>query len=82
MSRLAEPSRAAKRAEVKPCPVCEEPIPIRLLPIHLDLELKRVEDIVKAVGSPEVLQDADDQEEGYMFILPSTIWKTELNMYI
>lgn len=60
------PSGVAKRAEVKPCPVCEELIPIRLLPVHLDLELKRVEDIIKAVGSSEVLQDADDQDEGFV----------------
>jgi hypothetical protein len=56
-------SGTAKRAETKPCPVCEELIPIRLLAVHLDLELQRVEDIVKAVGSSEVL--LDDQEEGY-----------------
>lgn len=56
-------SRIAKRAETKSCPVCEELIPIRLLAVHLDLELQRVEDIIKAVGSTEVL--LDDQEEGY-----------------
>lgn len=58
----------AKRAETRPCPVCEELIPIRLLGKHLDLELQRVEDIVKAVGSTEVLQD-DDREEGYAPLL-------------
>lgn len=41
-------------------------IPLRLLGKHLDLELQRVEDIVKAVGSTEVLQEQDDdREEGY-----------------
>ncbi|KII95016.1 hypothetical protein PLICRDRAFT_96569, partial [Plicaturopsis crispa FD-325 SS-3] len=52
----------AKRAETKPCPVCKEPIPIRLLHAHSVLELQRVDDIIKSVGSTEVLDD--DREEG------------------
>jgi hypothetical protein len=51
----------AKRAETRPCPVCEELIPLRLLAVHLDLELQRVEEIVKAVGSMEVLHDGPDE---------------------
>jgi hypothetical protein len=57
-------SHIAKRAETRPCPVCEELIPLRLLPVHLDLELQRVEEIVKAVGSYEVLHD--EAEAGYV----------------
>jgi hypothetical protein len=57
-------SGVAKRAETRPCPVCEELIPLRLLPVHLDLELRRVEEIVKAVGSYEVLYD-EPEFEGY-----------------
>lgn len=44
----------AKRAETRPCPVCEELIPLRLMAVHLDLELGRVEEIIKAVGSSDV----------------------------
>ena len=64
--RLFGGSFLAKRAETRPCPVCEELIPLRLMAVHLDLELQRVEEIVKAVGSSEVLYD--DQEEGYVHL--------------
>ncbi|KII95031.1 hypothetical protein PLICRDRAFT_169723 [Plicaturopsis crispa FD-325 SS-3] len=56
------PIKKPKRAETKPCPVCKEPIPIRLLHAHSVLELQRVDDIIKSVGSTEVLDD--DREEG------------------
>ncbi|KAH7916250.1 hypothetical protein BJ138DRAFT_595052 [Hygrophoropsis aurantiaca] len=53
-----------KRAETRPCPACDEMIPIRLLAAHNELELQRVEEIIRQVGSIEVLADADDLEEG------------------
>ncbi|KAL1740787.1 hypothetical protein HDZ31DRAFT_85239 [Schizophyllum fasciatum] len=51
-----------KRAETRPCPVCSELVPLRLIGKHLDLESERVDDIIAAVGSSEVF--LDDREEG------------------
>lgn len=34
----------------KLCPVCKEQIPVRLLGLHTELEMSRVEDILKGVG--------------------------------
>ncbi|TRM68228.1 hypothetical protein BD626DRAFT_481131 [Schizophyllum amplum] len=56
------PVKKPKRAETRPCPVCSEPIPLRLMGKHLELESERVDDIIAHVGSPEVYQD--DREEG------------------
>lgn len=52
----------AKRAETKHCPVCDELIPIRLLAAHSELEMERVEDIIKGLGSTEIM--LDEFEEG------------------
>ncbi|KAL5507893.1 hypothetical protein ACEPAH_5511 [Sanghuangporus vaninii] len=38
--------KRSKRAETRTCPVCEEKIPIRLLGMHAEWELKRVEEIL------------------------------------
>ena len=54
----------AKRAETRPCPACSELIPIRLLAAHAELEMQRVEDIIKHIGDAEVLAEVDDLEEG------------------
>ncbi|KAH0839810.1 hypothetical protein J3R83DRAFT_756 [Lanmaoa asiatica] len=54
----------AKRAETRACPACSEPIPIRLLAAHAELEMQRVEDIIKHIGDAEVLAEVDDLEEG------------------
>ncbi|KAI9574794.1 hypothetical protein HD554DRAFT_107326 [Boletus coccyginus] len=56
--------RTSKRAETRPCPACSELIPIRLLAAHAELELQRVEDIIKHIGDAEVLAEVDDLEEG------------------
>ncbi|KAH7930641.1 hypothetical protein BV22DRAFT_999966 [Leucogyrophana mollusca] len=56
------PVKKPKRAETKPCPACGELIPVRLLAAHNELELQRVEEIIRNVGSTDVL--ADDLEEG------------------
>ncbi|KAI5894001.1 uncharacterized protein SCHCODRAFT_02623410 [Schizophyllum commune H4-8] len=56
------PVKKPKRAETRPCPVCSELIPLRLMGKHLELESERVDEIIANVGSPEVYQD--DREEG------------------
>lgn len=56
---------AAKRAETRICPVCEEAIPVRLLAKHSELESQRVEEIVLKIGSMEVLADAEP-DDGYV----------------
>ena len=64
---LALPPRAdtlftAKRAETRKCPICEEPIPLRLLPKHAELEWERLEEIMRAIGSTEVLGEAEPDD--------------------
>ncbi|KAG5648834.1 hypothetical protein DXG03_000183 [Asterophora parasitica] len=51
-----------KRAETRKCPICDELIPLRLLPSHAELESQRVEAIIKQVGSTDSLyhEDLDD----------------------
>ncbi|KAG8218526.1 hypothetical protein J3R82DRAFT_4165 [Butyriboletus roseoflavus] len=53
-----------KRAETRSCPACSELIPIRLLAAHAELEMQRVEDIIKHIGDAEVLAEVADLEEG------------------
>lgn len=55
---------AAKRAETRLCPACNEQIPLRLLQAHATLELQRVDDIARHIGDAEPLPEADDLEEG------------------
>lgn len=52
----------AKRAETRKCPVCDEPIPIRLLGKHADLEWERLEEIIRCIGSTEVLGEAEPDD--------------------
>lgn len=54
----------AKRAVTRPCPVCQEEIPVRLLAAHAELEAARVEEILRSVGSTEVLEEAEP-DDGY-----------------
>ncbi|CCL98583.1 uncharacterized protein FIBRA_00584 [Fibroporia radiculosa] len=56
------PLKKQKRAETRTCPVCGEAIPVRLLAKHSDLEMARVEEIMKQVGSVEVLADAEPDD--------------------
>ncbi|THH19927.1 hypothetical protein EW146_g1350 [Bondarzewia mesenterica] len=42
-----------KRAETRPCPVCAEAIPLRLLAQHSELETERVQALIDAVGDFE-----------------------------
>ena len=47
---LNAPRQAAKRAETRECPMCHEPIPLRLLGQHVQLESERVQNILDHVG--------------------------------
>ena len=55
----------AKRAVTKKCPVCDEEIPVRLLERHADLEAERLDEIIAAIGSVDVLDDAEP-DDGYV----------------
>lgn len=63
-------SYTERRAVTKKCPVCDEEIPVRLLERHADLEAERVDEIVRAIGSTEVLGIAEP-DDGCVFSLPS-----------
>ncbi|KAJ8468737.1 hypothetical protein ONZ51_g9452 [Trametes cubensis] len=58
----ALPVKKPKRAETRKCPICEEPIPLRLLPKHAELEWERLEEIMRAIGSTEVLGEAEPDD--------------------
>ncbi|PPQ71099.1 hypothetical protein CVT24_009850 [Panaeolus cyanescens] len=60
-----EPIKKARRAETRQCPICSEHIPLRLLPVHRDLEDERLATIIGKVGSLEPIYDEDaDNEPG------------------
>jgi hypothetical protein len=59
----------AKRAETRQCPVCEEHIPLRLLPMHAALESERVEEVIQQVGSSDILYD--EMDDAYVISLRS-----------
>lgn len=47
---------AAKRAETRTCPVCEDAIPVRLLASHEEFELQRVDEICRArLGDEDII---------------------------
>ena len=52
----------AKRAETRNCPVCDEPIPLRLLGKHAELESERLAEIIGCIGSTEVLGEAEPDD--------------------
>ncbi|KAJ3574786.1 hypothetical protein NP233_g1534 [Leucocoprinus birnbaumii] len=52
-----------KRAETRPCPVCDEPIPLRLMALHAQLESERVDEIIKQVGLSEPILFADEFDD-------------------
>jgi hypothetical protein len=47
----------AKRAETRECPICREPIPLRLLGQHYTLESSRVQAIFDHIGDLEGFSD-------------------------
>ncbi|KAI0751030.1 hypothetical protein C8Q80DRAFT_1155136 [Daedaleopsis nitida] len=58
----AAPIKKPKRAETRNCPVCDELIPLRLLGKHADLEAERLEEIIRCIGSTEVLGEAEPDD--------------------
>lgn len=52
----------ARRAVTRKCPVCDEEIPLRLLDRHADLEAERVDEIMRCIGSTEVLDSAEPDD--------------------
>ncbi|KAI0353069.1 hypothetical protein OH77DRAFT_1407866 [Trametes cingulata] len=58
----AVPVKKPKRAETRKCPICDEPIPLRLLAKHAVLESERLEEIVRCIGSTEVLGEAEPDD--------------------
>ncbi|KAI0776221.1 hypothetical protein BD413DRAFT_527334 [Trametes elegans] len=56
------PVKKPKRAETRKCPICDEPIPLRLLSRHAGLEWERLEEIVRCIGSTEVLGEAEPDD--------------------
>lgn len=53
---------SAKRAVTKKCPVCDEEIPVRLLERHADLEAERLDEIMAAIGSVDILDIAEPDD--------------------
>ncbi|KIK67686.1 hypothetical protein GYMLUDRAFT_36418 [Collybiopsis luxurians FD-317 M1] len=49
--------RSRRRAETRDCPICNEPIPLRLLGKHAELETSRVAEIISHIGSEEPFLD-------------------------
>jgi len=47
----------AKRAETRECPICRDPIPLRLLGQHYTLESSRVQAILDHIGDLEGFSD-------------------------
>ncbi|KAJ3797325.1 hypothetical protein GGU11DRAFT_816551 [Lentinula aff. detonsa] len=45
------------KAETRNCPICNEPIPLRLLGKHAELESSRVDEIIGHIGSEEPFLD-------------------------
>ncbi|KAI0700578.1 hypothetical protein BC835DRAFT_1326797 [Cytidiella melzeri] len=68
-----------RKAVTKKCPVCEEDIPVRLLDRHVDLEAERVEDIIRAIGSTEVL-DMAEPDDGFTARTRKSAVKARKNM--
>ncbi|KAI1796156.1 hypothetical protein LXA43DRAFT_970062 [Ganoderma leucocontextum] len=60
--RPAMPVKKPKRAETRRCPVCDEVIPLRLLGKHAALEAERLEEIIRCIGSTEVLGEAEPED--------------------
>ncbi|KZV76056.1 hypothetical protein PENSPDRAFT_646600 [Peniophora sp. CONT] len=55
-------TKRPKRAETRECPICHEPIPLRLLGQHVQLESERVQNILDHVG--ELAEFADPYAAG------------------
>ncbi|KAF4619453.1 hypothetical protein D9613_005297 [Agrocybe pediades] len=65
VSEPPHPTKRIKRGvETRPCPICDEHVPLRLLAKHAELESARVEEVIQKVGSTEVLHDKMLDEPG------------------
>ncbi|KAF5393075.1 hypothetical protein D9757_001226 [Collybiopsis confluens] len=49
--------RSRRRAETRDCPICNEPIPLRLLAKHAQLEDSRLDEVISHIGSKEPFLD-------------------------
>ncbi|TFY74262.1 hypothetical protein EWM64_g9750 [Hericium alpestre] len=56
------PAKRRKRADTRPCPVCSDPIPVRLLGAHAVLEFQRLQALIDAVGDEDVWVDPHSTE--------------------
>ncbi|KAF6762207.1 hypothetical protein DFP72DRAFT_598783 [Ephemerocybe angulata] len=56
--------RSKSRAETRPCPICKEKIPLRLLGKHAALEAERIESIIQQIGSEEPIRDEYEEDVG------------------
>ncbi|KAF5358899.1 hypothetical protein D9758_004827 [Tetrapyrgos nigripes] len=56
----APPKWNRHRAETRPCPICNEPIPLRLLTKHAELESTRLDDLIDSIGLTEIWVDPYD----------------------
>lgn len=52
----------ARAAETRPCPICQEQIPLRLLGKHAALEAERVDNIISQIGSEQPFYDEKRDE--------------------
>lgn len=50
------------RAETRPCPICKEKIPLRLLGKHAALEAERIDYIIQQIGSDQPIRDQYEEE--------------------
>ncbi|KAK7470378.1 hypothetical protein VKT23_001805 [Stygiomarasmius scandens] len=71
-SPLPAPKRNRHRAETRPCPICNEPIPLRLLAKHAELEASRVDELIYNVGSTEIWVDPYEFDPNNNFASSST----------
>ncbi|THV08307.1 hypothetical protein K435DRAFT_814771 [Dendrothele bispora CBS 962.96] len=72
-SPLPVQKRNRHRAETRPCPICNEPIPLRLLAKHADLEASRVDELISNVGSTETWIDPYEFDPNNNFASTSTM---------
>ncbi|KAL0059857.1 hypothetical protein AAF712_013339 [Marasmius tenuissimus] len=70
------PKKSRHRAETRECPICHEPIPLRLLGKHAELESSRVQDIMNTVGSTEPLTTTSGFDLGFYVPLEETLSST------
>ncbi|KAF9059383.1 hypothetical protein BDP27DRAFT_1238893 [Rhodocollybia butyracea] len=67
---------ARHRAETRPCPICNEQIPLRLLGKHAELEASRVDEIIGHIGSDEPFLDLSYESYAFAFPAPDAVAST------